>query len=76
MTQKNDKQNAPGLKALTVQNHDLNQPLVQWLLQEVLEQEMTDSLGAAKGNRGEAIPVKGDFAKGQTFTVMFRGKRI
>jgi len=29
------------------------QPLVQWLLQEVLEQEMTDSLGAAKGERSE-----------------------
>jgi transposase-like protein len=37
-----------------VQNHDFMQPLVQWLLQEVLEAEMTDALGAAKGGRCEA----------------------
>lgn len=54
MTRKNDKQNAPDLKALMVQNHDLMQPLMQWLLQEVLEGEMTDALGAAKGERCEA----------------------
>jgi transposase-like protein len=53
MTRKNDKQNAPDLKALMVQNHDMMQPLMQWLLQEVLEQEMTDTLGAAKGERSE-----------------------
>lgn len=28
-----------------------------------------------KGNRGETIPLKGDFEKGQTFTVTFSGKR-
>lgn len=54
MTRKNDKQDTPDLKALMVQNRDLMQPLMQWLLQEVLEQEMTDSLGAAKGERCEA----------------------
>lgn len=54
MTRKNDKQNAPDLKALMVQNHDFMQPLMQWLLQEVLEAEMTDSLGAAKSERSEA----------------------
>lgn len=53
MTRKNDRQNAPDLKALIVQNHDLMQPLMQWLLQEVLEQEMTDSFGAALGERSE-----------------------
>lgn len=53
MTRKNDKQNAPNLKALMVQNHDLLQPLMQWLLQEVLEQEMTDALGASKSERCE-----------------------
>lgn len=29
-----------------------------------------------KGNRGEAIPIKGDFDKGQTFTIKFTGKKI
>lgn len=53
MTRKNDKQSLPELKALMVQNPDFMQPLVQWLLQEVLEQEMTDALGAAKGERIE-----------------------
>jgi len=32
-----------------MQNQDSIQPLVQWDLQEVLEPEMTDSLGAARG---------------------------
>ena len=53
MTRKNDKQNVPELKALMIQNADQLQPLVQWLLQQVLEQEMSDSLGAAKGERTE-----------------------
>ena len=53
MTRKNDKQNVPELKALMIQNADLLQPLVQWLLQQVLEQEMSDSLGAAKSERTE-----------------------
>lgn len=29
-----------------------------------------------KGNRGEDIPIKGDYEKGQTFTVVFTGKKI
>ena len=53
MTRKNDQQSAPGLKALMTRNADILQPPVQWLLQEVLEQEMTDSTGAAKGGRCE-----------------------
>ena len=43
----------PELKALMTQNQDLLQPLVQWLLQEVLEQEMRDAIGAAKSERTE-----------------------
>ena len=40
MTLKKDKQNAPDLKALMAQSPDPDfmQPLVQWLLQEILEQ--------------------------------------
>ena len=53
MTRKNDKQSVPELKALMTQNQDLLQPLVQWLLQEVLEQEMSDAIGAAKSERTE-----------------------
>ena len=53
MTRKNDKQSVPELKALMMQNSDMLQPLVQWLLQEVLEQEMSDAIGAAKGERCE-----------------------
>ncbi len=29
-----------------------------------------------KGNRGELIPIKGDYEKGQTFTVVFRADKI
>jgi len=53
MTRKNDKQSVPQLKALRTQNQDLLQPLVQWLLQEVLEAEMSDAIGAAKSERTE-----------------------
>ena len=53
MTRNRDTKPLPELKALMVQNQDLMQPLMQWLLQEVLEQEMTDVLGAAKGERCE-----------------------
>jgi hypothetical protein len=42
--QRNEKQNAPALHASMVQNHDLLHSLVQWLLQKVLEAEMTDAL--------------------------------
>src|SRR5436190_11712583 len=51
MTRKRDTKPLPELKALMAQNSDMMQPLVEWLLQEVLEQEMTDVLGAAKGER-------------------------
>ena len=53
MTRKKHKQSVPELKALMTQNQDLLQRLVQWLLQEVLEQEMSDSLGATKSERTE-----------------------
>lgn len=29
-----------------------------------------------KGNRGESIPIKGDFEKGQSFTIKFSGRKI
>lgn len=53
MTRKKSKQNASELKALMLQNPDYLQPLVQWLMQEVLEEQMTEVLGAAKGERSE-----------------------
>jgi putative transposase len=53
MTRKNDKRNLPELKALIVQNQDMMQPLVEWLLQQVLEAEMSEALGAAKSERCE-----------------------
>ena len=53
MTRKNDKQSLPELKALIVQNQDMMQPLVEWLLQQVLEAEMSEALGAAKSERCE-----------------------
>ncbi len=53
MTRKKSKQNQPQLKALMLQNPDFMQPMVQWLMQEVLETQMTEALGAAKGERSE-----------------------
>ena len=29
-----------------------------------------------KGNRGETIPIKGDFESGRTFTIKFTAKKI
>jgi transposase-like protein len=51
MTRKNRKQNTADFKALMLQNPDFVQPIMQWLLQEVLESEMSDALGAAKSER-------------------------
>jgi hypothetical protein len=38
--------------------------------------DMTGELTPMKGNRGETIPLRGDFEKGQTFTVKFKAQRI
>lgn len=52
MTRKKSKQNAPTLQALmTRSDADWMQPMVQWLLQEVLEAQMSEALGAAKSER-------------------------
>jgi putative transposase len=53
MTRKIDSKPVPKLKALMAQEPDFMQPLVQWLLQEVLEAEMSEALGAAKSERTE-----------------------
>jgi glycerophosphoryl diester phosphodiesterase len=37
---------------------------------------MHDGLEPMKGNRGERFPIKGDFQKGQTFTVIFAADTI
>ena len=54
MTRKKSKQNTCELQALMTQNADWMQPMVQWLIQEVLEAQMTEALGAAKGERSES----------------------
>ena len=42
------------VKALLRQDQDFLRPLVQAVLQELLEAEMTEALGAAKGERTTA----------------------
>src|SRR6516162_2855557 len=41
------------IKSLLASDKDFLKPIVRAVLQEVLEQEMTDTLGAAKGERIE-----------------------
>jgi zinc protease len=38
--------------------------------------QMRDELLPMKGNRGGAIPIRGDFQKGQVFKIVFRAERI
>jgi len=81
MTRKNDKQIVPELKALMTQNADMLAPLVQWLLQEILEAEMSDSLGVAKGERSvgpaglpqRLLPAPADHACGDDGTARAAG---
>jgi putative transposase len=51
MTKRESKQKSKQIKALMSQDEDFLRPLVKVALQEVLEAEMTEVVGAAKGER-------------------------
>src|SRR5512138_1629551 len=51
MTRSEFKRNLPDVKALFSEQADLLKNLMKEALQEILEQEMNDSIGAAKGER-------------------------
>jgi len=53
MTRKNDKKTVNELKAIIGQDDDLIRGIVQMTVQEFLEAEMNDALGATKGERSE-----------------------
>lgn len=53
MTQTKHRPTAPSLKALVTEDADLVRLLVREAMQEILEAEMTDVLGAASGERTE-----------------------
>ena len=58
MTVKDGTKGSADLKALVVSDPDLVRTLVRMALQEVLEAEMTETIGAAKANQqppGSAI---------------------
>ena len=38
--------------------------------------KFNEGIAPMKGNRGESIPIKGDFEKGQTFTIIFSGEPV
>lgn len=54
MTRKNSKLEGNQIKALMENNEDFLRPLVKTVLQEVLEAEMSEALGAEKGERTES----------------------
>ena len=54
MTGRKDKARLEDVKALLAEDWDLLRPLVQVVLQELLEAEMTEALGAEKGERTPA----------------------
>jgi transposase-like protein len=54
MTRRKDKARLEDVKALLAEDGDLLRPLVQVVLQEVLEAEMTEALGAERGERTAA----------------------
>ena len=47
------------VKALLTEDRDFLRPLVQAVLQELLEAEMTEALGAEKGERSASSPPQG-----------------
>jgi putative transposase len=51
MTRKTDSKNRPQLQAMLSENEDLLRPIVQMAVQEFLEAEMKEAVGAAKGER-------------------------
>jgi putative transposase len=51
MTRKNNKLDGNQIKALMKEDEDFLRPLVRTVLQEVLEAEMSEALGAEKGER-------------------------
>ncbi len=54
MTRKNSKLDGNQIKALMREDEDFLRPLVRTVLQEVLEAEMNEALGAEKGERTES----------------------
>ena len=51
MTQKTGNKTVKELKAMLVEDEDLLRPIVQIVVQELLEAEMDEAVGAAKGER-------------------------
>ncbi len=54
MTRKNDNKTRQSLQAMMSENEDLLRPLVQMAVQEFLEAEMNEALGAEKSERSAA----------------------
>ncbi len=54
MTVTKIRTNPSSIKALVAEDKEFLKPLIQSALQEVLEAEMTEALGAEKGERSEA----------------------
>jgi putative transposase len=52
MTEKDDKRSGRKVQSMLEADHDFVRPVVQAVLQELLEAEMTATVGVAKGERG------------------------
>ena len=53
MTRKRDKQGSEEIKAMIAQEGDFLRPLVRTVMQEIMEAEMSETVGAQKGERVE-----------------------
>src|SRR6478736_4804867 len=53
MTRKRDKQGSEEIKAIIAQEGDFLRPLVRTVMQEIMEAEMSETVGAQKGERVE-----------------------
>ena len=53
MTRKRDKQGSEEIKAMIAQEGDFLPPLVRTVMQEIMEAEMSETVGAEKGERVE-----------------------
>ena len=54
MTRKRDKQGSEEIKAMIAQEGDFLRPLVRTVVQEIMEAEMSEAVGAQKGSGWKA----------------------
>ena len=75
MTQKNRNGLLPEIKTLMSKEEDFLRPLVEWIVQQVLEVDMSEAVGAEKRERTERVALGGGSRRLPVSTVPVSLKR-